>query len=93
MTTDNDAYSEARRAYSEEFYFQIEEQAGGRDALMKLTSGKPRRQVEFIVDEFLGMMIPDGTPASAIVSTASRLLLDKEALYDALESSPWGDDD
>jgi hypothetical protein len=86
------AYDEACRLYSEDFYFQLEEKAGGRDALLALTSGKPRGQVESIVGAFFTELAPEGSAAAALLTRAHQFLFNKEAMLDALEAAPWGDD-
>ena len=86
MTADNHI-AEARRAYSEEFYFQLEKKAGSRDALLALTSGKPRGEVEFIVSTLFDELIPEGTAGAALACTSRRFLLDEEALMDTLEAA------
>jgi hypothetical protein len=86
-------FADARRMYTEQVYWQLEKQAGGQDALLKQTSGKPRGEVVFIISEFLQDLTPEGTAASAIRCEAERFLLDMEALLEALEAAPEGGDD
>ena len=86
------AYDEARRIYSEEFYYQLEKKAGSREALLALTSGKPRGHVEFIIGTFFDELAPEDSAAAAILCRSHRFLFDQEAMLDALEAAPWGDD-
>ena len=86
------AYTEARRIYSEEFYFQLEKKTGGRDALLSLTSGKPRGQVEFIIGTFFDGLAPEDSAAAAMLCRSHRFLFDQEAMLDALQAAPWGAD-
>lgn len=81
-------FDEMRQRFTEEYYLALKEKAGGRDMLLALTSGKPRGQVEFVVDSFS----LEGETSAKILNTACRFLLDTEALYDGLEALPWGDD-
>ena len=82
VSTTDSAFLEARQRYLEEFLFALESKAGGNDALMLLTSGKPRGQVESIVCELM--------PLTTLEKTAGRFLLDTDELYDALDAQPWG---
>ena len=86
------AYAEARRAYSEEFYFQLEKKSGSREALLALTSGKPRGQVEFIIGTFFDELAPEDSAAAAMLHRSHRLLFDQEAMLDALEAAQWSED-
>ena len=86
------AYAEARRIYSEKFYFQLEKKTGGRDALLSLTSEKPRGQVEFIISTFFDELAPEDSAAAVMLSCSHRFLFDQEAMLDALEAAPWGED-
>jgi hypothetical protein len=84
---------QARELYSQDFYFQLEHSKGGREALLALTSGKPRGQVEFIVSSFFIEMAQEGSPAATLLCRAHQFLFDKEAVLDALEAAPWGEGD
>lgn len=86
------AYDEARRIYSNEFYFQLEIKAGSRDALLALTSGKPRGQVADIIGTFFGELAPENSAAAAMLCRSHQFLFDKEAMLDALEAAPWVDE-
>jgi hypothetical protein len=86
-------FADARRMYTEQVYWQLKKQAGGQDALLKHTSGKPRGEVVFFIGEFLQDLTPEGTAASAIRCEAERFLLDMEALLEALEAAPESGDD
>jgi hypothetical protein len=84
---------QARKLYSQDFYNWLEYGKGGREALLALTSGKPRYQVEFIISTFLAELAPDSSAASALLCRAHQFLFDKEAVLDALEAAPWGEGD
>ena len=86
------AFADARRIYSEEFYFQLEKKTGGRDALLSLTSGKPRGQVVFIIGTFFDEMAPEGSAAAAMLCRSHQFLFDQEAMLDALEAEPCGEE-
>ena len=86
------AYSGARYDWTETFYFQLEKKEGSRDALLALTSGKPREEVEAFIHNFFAGMAPENTAASALLHWAHRFLFDKEAILDALEAAPWSED-
>ena len=86
------SFADARRIYSEEFYFQLEKKTGGRDALLSLTSGKPRGQVQFIIGTFFNELAPEDSAAAAMLCCSHRFLFDQEAMLDALEAAPWGEE-
>jgi hypothetical protein len=86
------AYSGARYDWTETFYFQLEKKEGSRDALLALTSGKPREEVEAFIHNFFAGMAPENSGASALLHQAHRFLFDKEAILDALEAAPWSED-
>jgi hypothetical protein len=83
---------QARELYSQDFYFQLEHSKGGREALLAVTSGKPRGRVEFLISSFIEMAL-EGSPAATLLCRAHQFLLDKEAVLDALEAAPWGEGD
>ena len=82
------AFNEMRQRFTEKYFFALEQKAGGHDALLKLTTGKPRGQVEAIVDSFF----PETEANTGLVDAACRYLLDWEALFDGLQALPWGED-
>ncbi len=92
VTDYSEAFKTARRHYAEDFHWQLEKKAGGPDALLALTKGKPRGEVEHFIGTFISELAEEGTPAASLLCTAHRFLFCKEEMLDALEAAPWGDD-
>ena len=92
MDHPSDAFETARTCYLEQFYYQLEKKAGGREALMALTSGKSRVEVEYFIGTFVSELATEGTAAAALLCEAHRFLFCKEEMLEALEAAPWGDD-
>lgn len=82
------AFNEMRECFTERYYYALEQKAGGKEALLAMTAGKPREQVEFILDSFF----PEGEANTGLIDSACRYLLDQELLFDALEVQPLGED-
>jgi hypothetical protein len=92
MADYSEAFETARRHYAEDFYWELEKKAGGPDALLALTKGKPRAEVEYFIGTFISELAEEGTAAASLLCTAHRFLFCKEEMLDALEAAPWGDD-
>jgi hypothetical protein len=92
VTDYSEEFKTARRHYAEDFHSQLEKKAGGPDALLALTQGKPRGEVEHFIGTFISELAEEGTPAASLLCTAHRFLFCKEEMLDALEAAPWGED-
>lgn len=82
-------FNDLRYRFTEHYFYALANKAGGVDTLLAMTRGKPRGQVEFIVDSFF----PEEEANSGLLARACQYLLDRDTLMDGLEALPWRDED
>lgn len=82
-----DLLADAKKQFTEAFFYDLSNRCNGVADLLSKTSGRPRHEVEFIIQQ----LFPEKDLSSSMIK-ACCLLLDKELLLESLEALPEGDE-